>query len=92
VRHEPFRSSTALTFSTAMQRQSVGERNRLQTTFALATVLTAQNPKLCLLAPSPSGVDKTIEAAACTRRLSGIYVYRSPDQTIDVFHRLNGAK
>ena len=71
----------------------VGRRtNRLQTIFALATVLIAQNPKLSLLAPSPSGVDKTIEAAACTRRLSGIYVYRSPDQTIDVFHRLNGAK
>jgi hypothetical protein len=87
VRHEPSRSSTALSFSTAMQ-PPVGRRTyRLQATLALSAVLVAQNPQLSLPVPPQSVWAK--QPMPMPMLVDSGYrrsvLYRPPDQTIDVF-------
>ena len=66
-----------------MQRQLAGRTDRLQATLTLFAVLITTEPGVPLACSSPTGVDKAIEAAACTQRLSGTCVLplsRSDDE------------
>ena len=89
VRHASSSNFTTLSFSSAMQRQLAGEPTGLQTTFALSAVLIAQNPKLPLLVPTQSvwAQEPTPLVVHSGYRMSAFYC--RPNQTVDVFHRLD---
>jgi hypothetical protein len=71
----------------------VGRRTDwLQATFALSAVLKAQNPKLPLLVPpQPVWTKQPMPMIVHSGYRPSVF-YCRPDQTIDVFNRLNCAK
>ena len=71
-----------------VSRRTVG----LQATLALSAVLIAQNPNLSVLVPPQTVGTKQPRTRIVHRSYRVFVFYRCPDQTVNIFQRLNCAK
>ena len=83
---QKFHCTQFLNCNTAPVRRRTGW---LQTTLALSAVLIAQNPKVPLLIPpQPVWTKPPMPVIVYSRQWTSA-LYRCPDETIDIFYRLN---